>query len=86
MSLLITIVNSTFRVLVIIVFIYTLLGYFLDRRNTIYQMVGQIVEPMLIPIRKVVPNFGGLDFSPLVLMLLLQFLNMIIVAILRGIG
>jgi YggT family protein len=86
MSLLITIVSSTFRVLVIIVFIYTLLGYFLDRRNTIYQMVGQIVEPMLIPIRKVVPNFGGLDFSPLVLMLLLQFLNMIIVAILRGIG
>jgi len=86
MSLLITIVNSIFRVLVIIVFIYTLLGYFLDRRNTIYQMVGQIVEPMLIPIRKVVPNFGGLDFSPLVLMLLLQFLNMIIVAILRGIG
>ena len=84
MSLLITIVNSILRVLVIIVFIYTFLGYFLDRRNTIYQMVGQIVEPMLIPIRKVVPNFGGLDFSPLVLMLLLQFLNMIIVAILRG--
>lgn len=83
MNLLITIINSIFRVLVIVVFIYTLLGYFLDRRNTIFQMVGQIVEPMLIPIRKVVPNFGGLDFSPLVLMLLLQFLNMIIVAILR---
>lgn len=86
MNLLITIINSIFRVLVIVVFIYTLLGYFLDRRNTIYQMVGRIVEPMLIPIRKVVPNFNGLDFSPLVLMLFLQFLNMIIVAILRGIA
>jgi len=85
MNLLITIINSIFKVLVIVVFIYTLLGYFLDSRNPIFQIVGQVVEPMMIPIRKFVPNFGGLDFSPLVLMLLLQFLNMIIVAILRGI-
>jgi len=84
MNLLITIINSTFRVLVLVVFIYTLLGYFLDRSNTYYQMVGQVVEPMLTPIRKVLPNFGGLDFSPLALILLLQFLNMIIVAILRA--
>jgi len=84
MNLLITIINSIFRVLVITLFIYILLGYFLDRSNAIYQMIGQIVDPMLIPVRKIIPSIGGLDFSPLVLMLLLQFLNMIIVAILRG--
>jgi YggT family protein len=86
MGLLITIINSIFRVLVLTVFIYTLLGYFMDRRSSIYQTIGQIVEPMLIPIRKILPTFGGLDFSPLALMLLLQFLNMIIVGILRGLS
>jgi len=86
MGLLITIINSIFRVLVITVFIYTLLGYFLDRRSSIYQTIGQIVEPMLNPLRRIIPQFGGLDFSPLALMLLLQFLNMIIVGILRGLS
>jgi YggT family protein len=86
MGLLITIINSIFRVLVLTVFIYTLLGYFMDRRSSIYQTIGQIVEPMLIPIGKILPTFGGLDFSPLALMLLLQFLNMIIVGILRGLS
>ena len=84
MNLVITIINSTFRVLVFVVFIYTLLGYFLDRRNTLFQLIGQVVEPMLIPVRKILPRFGGLDFSPLVLMLLLQFANTIIVAIIRN--
>lgn len=83
MSLLITIINATFRVLVITIFIYILLGYFIDRSNAIYRMIGQVVEPMLIPIRKIVPTLGGLDFSPLGLMLLLQLINMIIVALLR---
>lgn len=86
MNLLITIINSIFRVLVFTIFIYILLGYFLDRQNAIYQMIGQIVEPMLMPIRKIMPSIGGLDFSPLALMLLLQFLNMIIVAILRALS
>jgi YggT family protein len=86
MGLLITIINSIFRVLVLTVFIYTLLGYFMDRQSSIYQTIGQIVEPMLNPLRRIIPTFGGLDFSPLVLMLLLQFLNMITVGILRGLS
>ncbi len=63
MNLLITIINSIFRVLVFTIFIYILLGYFLDRQNAIYQTIGQIVEPMLMPIRKIMPSIGGLDFS-----------------------
>jgi YggT family protein len=58
----------------------------MDRQSSIYQTIGQIVEPMLNPLRRIIPTFGGLDFSPLVLMLLLQFLNMIIVGILRGLS
>ena len=35
----------------------------------------QITEPLYRPIRKIMPDFGGIDFSPLVLLLLIQILR-----------
>ena len=34
-----------------------------------------LTEPLLAPIRKVLPNLGGLDFSPMVLLFALQLLR-----------
>lgn len=45
-------------------FVWTL-GDFLER----------ITEPALRPIRRVLPNMGGIDLSPLVLILLLYFVQ-----------
>jgi YggT family protein len=42
------------------------------------QRVDQIVEPMLQPIRRIIPLIGMFDFSPLILMLLVQIVNLII--------
>ncbi len=36
--------------------------------------VHRIVEPLLAPIRRIVPSFGGLDLSPLILLVLLQLI------------
>ena len=36
---------------------------------------GRLTEPALGPIRRVLPQVGGLDFSPLVLLIALQFLR-----------
>ena len=48
-------------------------------RQQFVQMLGRvtygITEPVLAPIRRILPNFGGIDLSPLVLILLLQFLR-----------
>ncbi len=44
--------------------------------RVVYQIASSIyavTEPMIAPIRSVLPNFGGLDFSPIVLFLLLGF-------------
>ena len=35
----------------------------------------RITEPALRPIRKFLPNFGGLDISPIVLLMLIWFLR-----------
>ncbi|MEE8128748.1 MAG: YggT family protein [Vicinamibacterales bacterium] len=37
--------------------------------------LGTMTEPLLAPIRRVLPPMGGLDFSPLVLLFGLQFLR-----------
>ena len=53
--------------------------------NTRYQFVAavaeflyRITEPALAPIRKFMPNLGGLDISPIILILILMFLRRLI--------
>lgn len=36
----------------------------------------QLTEPLLRPIRRLLPSMGGLDFSPMILVLLMYVINM----------
>jgi YggT family protein len=51
----------------------------INTRNRFVYMVAdaayKLTEPALRPIRRILPNFGGLDISPVVLILLLGFLQ-----------
>jgi YggT family protein len=42
---------------------------------TVVDTLYRLTEPMLRPIRRILPNLGGIDLSPLVLILGLQFLS-----------
>jgi YggT family protein len=54
-------------------FIYVLLSWFGDRgMNPMAALLGQLVEPLLRPARRLLPPIGGLDLSPLIVLLLLQ--------------
>lgn len=50
-----------------------------NTRNQAVAMIAdalsRLTEPALAPIRRILPNFGGLDLSPVVLILLLFFLR-----------
>ncbi|WP_339744376.1 YggT family protein [uncultured Maricaulis sp.] len=39
----------------------------------IWRISNTVTEPLLGPIRRVLPNLGGMDFSPVVLLLLISF-------------
>lgn len=84
MNIIIAIINSIISIFTILVFIYSLLGYFLDPFHPVRQAIGQVVEPMLAPIRKLIPTAGGLDFSPLILIILLQVIGSVLLTILRN--
>lgn len=47
---------------------------------SIWKGVNALTEPLLGPIRNLLPSVGGLDISPLILLLVLQFLRDLIVS------
>jgi len=47
--------------------------------NTISRMLYQLTEPALRPLRRFVPNFGGLDITPLILLLIIFLIQRIII-------
>ena len=46
-----------------------------DRRHPAVRMLFNLTEPVLAPIRSVLPVVGGLDFSPMVLLVVLRVLR-----------
>jgi YggT family protein len=50
----------------------------LDRENPIARVTGAIVEPVLSPIRRVLPDLGGIDLSPMVLLIALRALRSLV--------
>jgi YggT family protein len=43
--------------------------------------LDRILDPLYRPIRKVLPDFGGIDFSPLVLLLVIQIIRMLLAGV-----
>jgi YggT family protein len=46
--------------------------------------LDRMTQPVYRPIRKILPDFGGIDFSPLVVLLLLQAVRMVVAQALAG--
>jgi len=45
---------------------------------SVWRVVNQLTEPLLDPIRRVMPNFSGLDISPIILFLIIFFIQQLI--------
>ena len=54
----------------------------LNQRNQFVNTVGtalyRLTEPALRPIRRFLPNLGGIDISPIILILLIYFAQMVV--------
>ncbi len=50
----------------------------------IYYGINNLVEPILAPIRRILPTAGGIDFSPIVLLIGIEFLRIFIVRDMLG--
>lgn len=75
-------IDWIFRLLELLVIAQVILSYFMSPFHPVRIFIDRMVNPLLNPIRRVVPSFGGLDFSPLVLLILLQLLQTVVVRLL----
>ena len=57
----------------------------LDTRNRLVWTIGdflyRVTDPALRPIRRILPNFGSIDISPVILIVLLEALKMLLVQV-----
>ena len=76
MSRFIGILISTFvNLMSMLVMIYIIFSWVLDPYNKYRVMLERLVNTFLDPIRRFMPRTGMIDFSPLIFLLLLQFLE-----------
>ncbi len=47
----------------------------------IVQFVYKVTEPVLNPVRRLMPTMGGLDFSPMVVLILARFLHRALISL-----
>jgi len=78
MGIVYVIIHWIIQLFILAVIAQAILSYFVDPYHPVRRTIDQIVSPFLNPIRRVIPPLGNLDFSPLVLIILLQVLDSIL--------
>lgn len=84
MSSLISAVQLISLVLTLAVLADVIVSFFLNPFHPIRRWLNSVVEPMLAPIRRILPAVGPLDFSPFVLLILIQLVQDLLVRVLRS--
>jgi YggT family protein len=81
---LIWLINTVIQIYIFVLIVQVVMSWLIafnvvNTRNRFVFMVADIsyklTEPALRPIRRILPSFGGIDLSPVVLILLLGFLQ-----------
>ncbi len=87
MTYLIQFIELLYWVLTIAILARVLLSWVrMDRFPAIARLVVQITEPILAPIRRLLPATAGLDFSPFIAIIALDIIRRLLIGILGKIG
>jgi len=84
LQILIDLIRAAATILMIIVIVDIILSYFMSPYHPIRSNLDKIVQPMLLPIKRVVPPLGMIDFSPVILIILIQVIESLLIMILAS--
>lgn len=80
-------ITTLFQLYIMVVMVRFLLQWVrADFYNPLSQFVVRITNPLLLPLRRFIPGWGGLDIAAIVLMVALQVVALLLVMLLRGQG
>ena len=80
----ITIINTLGNLIILVVFVNAILSYFLSPFHPVRSALDRLINPLLAPIRRLVPLVGMFDLSPLILIIFIQILTSILTAVLHA--
>jgi YggT family protein len=66
------VVAIIFRVYLLVMLIYAVISWVPSLRGKWTDYVAMLVEPVLTPVRRIIPPMGGLDLSFIVVIIILQ--------------
>jgi YggT family protein len=69
-----------------LILVDVILSFFMAPYHPVRQTLEVVVEPLLAPIRRIMPQTGGLDFSPLILLVLVQLIESILIQLLLALS
>ena len=79
-------ISTLFSLYILAVMLRFLLGMVrADFYNPISQFLVKITNPLLVPLRKIIPGAGKVDVAAIILMLVLQLIMLAIIVALRGV-
>ncbi len=81
-GLLLTLVNYISLAFSLLLIAYVVLSYFMDPFHPVRATVIRIVDPILNPIRRILPQTGMIDLSPLAAIILVQILEFVLTRLL----
>lgn len=89
--LILTVIDIYFWIILAMVIMSWLVAFgIVNRSNPYVRQIGQalerLTEPLLRPIRRFMPDLGGIDISPVVLLIGMQFLGMLVTRIFVNLG
>ncbi len=73
-------VSWVFRLYLLLMLVYAVVSWIPSIRGRWTDYVAMLVEPVLVPVRRIIPPMGGLDLSFIVVIIVLQLVNSNIVA------
>lgn len=82
MNAVVTVIVTIFNFLSLLIIADALLSFILPPYHPVREALGRILQPLYAPIRRILPTMGMMDFSPIVLLLLLQVLERLIISLL----
>ncbi len=85
MEFLIPAIQAISFLITLAVLIDIIVSFLLSPFHPVRRFLDSIVDPMLQPIRGVLPSVGGFDFSPMVLIIVIQLAEDLFIALLRSI-
>ena len=80
-AILVQLIGLITNIFVLLIFAWAILTWIMPPYNPVREALDRIMEPMLAPIRRVVPMAGMMDFSPLILMVLVELISRVLINI-----